>query len=80
MSPVDFARGGGVPIWSWITDRIWGLERAFEHAKAQRREQDTTYRIFFVLMLFATAFATLACGAITAALVTGARDATGGPQ
>ena len=79
MSPVDFARGGGVPIWSWITDRIWGLERAFEHAKAQRREQDTTYRIFFVLMLFATAFATLACGAITAALVTGARDATGGP-
>ena len=79
MSPVDFVRGGGVPIWSWITDRIWGLERAFEQAKAQRREQDTTYRIFFVLMLFATAFATLACGAITAALVTGARDATGGP-
>ena len=79
MSPVDFVKGGGVPVWSWITDRIWGLERAFEHAKAQRREQDTTYRIFFVLMLFATAFATLACGAITAALVTGARDATGGP-
>ena len=79
MSPVDFVKGGGVPVWSWITDRIWGLERAFEHAKAQRREQDTTYRIFFVLMLFATAFATLACGAITAALVTGARDTTGGP-
>ena len=79
MSPVDFVKGGATPIWSWVTDRIWGLERAFEQAKAQRREQDTTYRIFFVLVLFATAFATLAAGAITAALVSGSRDTFGGP-
>ena len=79
MSPVDFVRGGTTPIWTWITDRIWGLERAFEHGRAQRREQDSSYRIFFVLMLFATAFATLACGAITAALVMGSRDTLGGP-
>ena len=79
MSPVDFVKGGTTPIWTWITDRIWGLERAFEQAKAQRRDQDSTYRIFFVLMLFATAFATLACGAITAALVSGSRDTLGGP-
>ena len=79
MSPVDFVKGGASPIWSWITDRIWGLERAFEQAKAQRREQDTSYRIFFVLVLFATAFGTLAAGAITAALVSGGRDSFGGP-
>ncbi len=79
MSPVDFVKGGTTPIWSWVTERIWGLEKAFEQAKSQRREQDSTYRIFFVLMLFATAFATLACGAITAALVSGARDTLGGP-
>ena len=79
MSPVDFVKGGATPIWSWITDRIWGLERAFEQAKAQRREQDTSYRIFFVLVLFATAFGTLAAGAITAALVSGGRDSLGGP-
>ena len=77
MSPVDFVRGGGWNIWSWFGDRVWQVERAFEQAKAQRREQDATYRIFFVLVLFATAFATLACGAVTAALVMGGREASG---
>jgi cell division protein FtsI (penicillin-binding protein 3) len=78
MSPVDFARGGG-SIWSWIGERIWGLERALDQARAQRREQDASDRIFFVLMLFLTAFVTLAGGAITASLVTGQRDAVGAP-
>ena len=77
MSPVDFVRGGGSNIWSWFGDRVWQVERAFEQAKAQRREQDAAYRIFFVLVLFATAFATLACGAVTAALVMGGREASG---
>ena len=77
MSPVDFVRGGGSSIWSWFGDRVWQVERAFEQARAQRREQDATYRIFFVLVLFATAFATLACGAVTAALVVGGREASG---
>ncbi len=68
MSPVDIARYRATPLWHWLTDRIWRGEHAFEHAKAQRREQDATYRIFFVLMLFATAFAMLAGNAITRAL------------
>jgi cell division protein FtsI (penicillin-binding protein 3) len=77
MSPVDFIRGGGFSPWTWLTDKIWRVEKAFEQAKAQRREQDATYRIFFVLVLFATAFATLACGAITAAVILGPREGSG---
>ena len=77
MSPVDFVRNGRFSPWTWVTDRIWKVERAFEQAKAQRREQDATYRIFFVLVLFATAFATLACGAITAAVILGPREGAG---
>ena len=77
MSPVDFIRGGRFSPWTWLGDRIWQVERAFEQAKAQRREQDATYRIFFVLVLFATAFATLACGAITAAVILGPREGSG---
>ena len=68
MSIAELARAGVSPIWIWLTERMWRLEHAFEHAKAQRKEQDTSYRIFFVLVLFATAFATLACGAIGKAL------------
>ena len=68
MSLAELARDRVSPIWIWVTERIWRLEHAFEHAKAQRKEQDTTYRIFFVLVLFATGFATLACGAVGKAL------------
>ena len=59
------------PLWVWLTDRIWRLEHAFEHAKAQRKEQDTTYRIFFVLVLFATGFVTLAFGAVGKSILAG---------
>ena len=76
MSPVDFVRGGPSGVWTWIGEQIWRVERAFEQARAQRREQDASYRIFFVLVLFATAFATLACGALTA-VITGSRDSSG---
>ncbi len=79
MSPIDFVRAGPSPLWTWLGERIWRLEHAFEHAKARRKEQDTTYRIFFVLVLFATAFLTLACGAVTTALLTGGHEATGEP-
>lgn len=80
MSPVDYPRGRAIPVWTWLSQRIWTVEHAFEHAKAQRSEQDTSYRIFFVLMLFATAFAMLAAGAVTKALLgpTG-RGGVGGP-
>lgn len=80
MSPIDFVRRVPSPLWVWLSERIWRLEHAFEHAKAQRKEQDTTYRIFFVLVLFTTAFTTLACGAITEAILAKAGgEAVGAP-
>jgi cell division protein FtsI (penicillin-binding protein 3) len=83
MTPVDAARFRTPSLWGWFTDRIWRVEHAFEHAKAQRKEQDTTYRIFFVLVLFATAFGTLAIGAIAKAMFfdpnAGARGAAAAP-
>ncbi|HEX4098744.1 MAG TPA: penicillin-binding protein 2, partial [Caulobacteraceae bacterium] len=79
MSPVDFVRGGPSGVWTWIGEQIWRIEHAFEQARAQRREQDASYRIFFVLVLFATAFGTLAAGAVTAALVNANRDALDAP-
>ena len=79
MSPIDFVSGGGTSIWSWLADRMRGFGRGFEHALVQKREQDASYRIFFVLVLFATGFVTLAGGAITASLVSGSRDAVGAP-
>ncbi|MFN3513720.1 MAG: peptidoglycan D,D-transpeptidase FtsI family protein [Phenylobacterium sp.] len=64
------------PGWRWLKDRFWGLERAFERARAAgRAEDDTRIRIFFVLALFAAGFATLAVGATRAALFS---DALGG--
>ena len=80
MSPVDFVGAGGSSIWSWLGERFRGPARSLEQALVQRREQDASYRIFFVLVLFATAFITLAAGAITASLVSGSRDALGAPQ
>ena len=80
MSPIDISRYRPPSPWAWVTDRIWRVEHAFEHAKAQRREQDTTYRIFFVLVMFATAFAMLAAGAVTKALFSNpGSDAAGVP-
>ena len=78
MSPVDFVRVGPSGVWTWIGERVWGLERAFDQARAGRREQDASYRIFFVLVLFATGFLTLAAVAVTAS-VTGQRDGGGVP-
>ncbi len=57
------------PGWRWLKAKVWGLEHAFERAKAAgKAEDDTRIRIFFVLALFATAFLLLAVGATRAAL------------
>ena len=57
------------PGWRWLKAKVWGLEHAFERAKAAgKAEDDTRIRIFFVLALFATAFLLLAIGATRAAL------------
>ena len=79
MSPVDFVRDQSTPFWRWLGARVWKVEHAFEHARAQRREQDASYRIFFVLMLFATAFAMLAAGAMTKALWPQSREEASAP-
>jgi len=66
---------GPRPGWGWLTGGMWRLEHAFERAKARgRAEDDTRIRIFFVLALFATGFATLGIGAMRAAVFPEAGD------
>ncbi|HEY7851708.1 MAG TPA: penicillin-binding protein 2, partial [Caulobacteraceae bacterium] len=56
---------------------LWWLDRAFERARASgKAEDDTRLRIFFVMALFAAAFATLGLVATKAALFSGL-DAAG---
>ena len=51
---------------------LWWLDRAFERARASgKAEDDTRLRIFFVMALFAAAFATLGLVATRAALFSG---------
>ena len=54
------------PTWlsRRVTGLMWGLEHAFERARASgRAEDDTRLRIFFVLFLFSLGFLVLAVGA-----------------
>ena len=70
-----FGRSG---LPRWLIERVWGLEHAFERARASgKAEDDTRLRIFFVLALFSLGFMTLAIGATRAALFSDARS--GGP-
>jgi cell division protein FtsI (penicillin-binding protein 3) len=60
---------GASPGLRWLAARVWGLEHAFERARAKARpEDDTRIRIFFVLALFAAGFTALGVGATRAAL------------
>jgi cell division protein FtsI (penicillin-binding protein 3) len=66
------------PGWGWLKARVWGLEHAFERAKAAgRAEDDTRIRIFFVLALFGASFLTLAVGATRSAVLGGIGDEAG---
>lgn len=59
----------------WLIERVWGLEHAFERARASgKAEDDTRLRIFFVLALFTLGFITLAIGATRAALFSDVRS------
>jgi cell division protein FtsI (penicillin-binding protein 3) len=61
--------GFPAPGWRWLKARLWGLEHAFERAKAAgRAEDDTRIRIVFILGLFGVGFLTLAAGATRMAL------------
>lgn len=66
-----FGRSG---LPRWLIERVWGLEHAFERARASgKAEDDTRLRIFFVLALFSLGFMTLAIGATRAALFSDGR-------
>ena len=66
------------PGWRWLKAKVWGLEHAFERAKAAgKAEDDTRIRIFFVLALFSASFAVLAVGATRAALFSNAGHGNG---
>lgn len=71
------------PGWRWIKERLWGLERAFEKARASgRAENDTRFRIFAILVAFAVGFLCLAVGATRLALFSGldlVSSGAGGP-
>lgn len=68
------------PGWRWLKARVWGLEHAFERAKAAgKAEDDTRIRIFFVMALFSAGFLTLAVGATRAALFSDAGHVDGAP-
>ena len=71
LSQNAFGRTG---LPRWLIERVWGLEHAFERARASGKvEDDTRLRIFFVLALFSLGFMTLAVGATRAALFSDAR-------
>jgi cell division protein FtsI (penicillin-binding protein 3) len=60
---------GADTVSRWLARTMWGLEHAFERARASDKPQDDTrIRIFFVGALFAAGFVTLAIGATHAAL------------
>jgi len=63
----------------WLAERLWGLEHAFERARASGKvEDDTRLRIFFVMVLFSLGFVSLAVGATRAALFSDARFGAAG--
>ena len=60
---------GGSPLSRWFVRRLWGLEHAFERARASgKAEDDTRIRIFVVLAFFVLCFIALAFGATRSAL------------
>jgi cell division protein FtsI (penicillin-binding protein 3) len=67
MSDLAWYRG---PFgWRWLTQAVWALERAFKKAKAaDKGENETRIRIFFLLALFGTGFLFLGIGASRCAL------------
>lgn len=66
------------PGWGWLKARLWGLEHAFERARAAgRAEDDARIRIFFVAAMFAAGFVTLGVGATRMALFSSAGQGNG---
>lgn len=61
--------GFPAPSWRWLKDRLWGLEHAFERARAAgKAEDDTRIRILVILAAFGLGFLVLVGGATKMAL------------
>ena len=58
----------GLPGFRWLGERVWSVEHAFEHAKADTKPgRDARLRIMIVFIGFAAAFGFLGIGAVRAA-------------
>ena len=82
MSLADLIPGRMPPGFRWVGDLMWRLEHAFERSKAaDRPEDDTRIRIFFVLAIFTFAFGVLSVGAVRSAVFSDAvrNGGLGGP-
>jgi cell division protein FtsI (penicillin-binding protein 3) len=81
MSLADLVPSRLPPGFRWVGEAMWRLEHAFERSRAaDRPEDDTRIRIFFVLAIFSISFTVLALGATHAALSPSSRvGALGGP-
>lgn len=72
MSLADLVPGRFPPGLRWISEGVWRLEHAFERSRAaDRPEDDTRIRIFFVLAIFSLSFMVLGFGATRAAVFSG---------
>ena len=57
------------PVGRWLTRVMWQVEHAFERSKASGRvEDDSSLRVFFVLVVFFVAFGAVALAATRAAV------------
>ena len=72
MRPADLALYRQPQLFRWLTDRLWRIEHAFERAKAADRAEDSTrLRMFFILLVFLAGFVILGAMATRAALFSG---------
>jgi cell division protein FtsI (penicillin-binding protein 3) len=80
MRPADLAPYRAPQPVRWLTDGLWRIEHAFERAKAADKAEDSTrLRMFFILLVFLAGFTVLGAMATRAALFSkaGAGDAAG---
>ena len=72
MRPADLAPYRSPQPFRWLFDRLWRIEHAFERAKAADRAEDSTrLRMFFILLVFLAGFVILGAMATRAAMFSG---------
>jgi cell division protein FtsI (penicillin-binding protein 3) len=72
MRPAELALYRSPQPFRWLSDRLWRIEHAFERAKAADKAEDSTrLRMFFILLVFLAGFVILGAMATRAALFSG---------